>query len=550
MKKQDVDRITTEYLKPIYGFALKRCRNHQDAEDLSQEIALKVYTALLHREDIADVQKFVWAVAHNCLANYYRDSRKASLGLPLQELADRLDDGMDLAADLAKQSETEKLRTELAHLSALQRKIVIAYYYENKKQYQIAEALGIPLGTVKWHLFEAKKELKRGMETMREHSDLKFNPIHFSEIGTNGIIGDNGTNQNYFKTSLPQNIVYAVWKSAKTANEIADDLGVSPVYVESEAELLEYYGFLTKRGERYLCSILLDEPSEEIVALQNEMYEKTAGVFANKLFDALAACDLLNDAGICGGFAGDAPADPAARDRNFMLWALIPFIAASSGEADTSVSFDEVATHRADGGYNICFATVESDESKKIRNIDSINAAYGPYYRESDRINYFQFDSAWSGKRIDSAFLYKERDYLRQLEMILNGGQISPEEAAVLAQEGFVRICGAPDSPHKIALQCLVLNDEATEKRLVAIGDRIKEKHKAEFAHYIERYCDAVLSETPDHLKKLRAYELQFCIFGDKRFVTNCLCALVRSGKLKAPTEEQKSALSKIIIRK
>ena len=551
MKKQDADRITTEYLKPIYGFALKRCRNAQDAEDLSQEIALKVYTALLRRDDIADAQKFVWAVAHNCLANYYRRSRKASIGISLQEIADRIDDGTDLAADLARHAETEKLRTEIAHLSALQRSIVIAYYYENQKQNQIADALGIPLGTVKWHLFEAKKELKRGMETMREHSELQFNPVHFSEIGTNGIIGDNGTNQTYFKTTLPQNIVYAVWKSAKTVNEIADALGVSPVYVESEAALLESYGFLTKQGDRYLCNLLLDEASEEIVALQNEMYEKTADVFANELYDALVKADLLHDAGILGGFAGGAaPSDPAARDLNFMLWALIPYIAASSGEADTSVSFDEVATRRADGGYNICFATVESDALKKTRNIDSINAAYGPYYRESDRINYVQFDSEWSGKRIDSAFLYKERDYLRLLEDVINDVAISPEEAAVLAQEGFIRLCDAPDSPHIIALQCLMLNDAATEERLVAIGDRIKEKHKAAFAPYIRRYCDALLAETPAHLKKLRAYELQFCVFGDKRFVTNCLCALVRNGKLKAPAEEQKPALSKLILRK
>ena len=38
MTKQDVERITTEYLRPVYGFALKRCRNFHDAEDLTQDI--------------------------------------------------------------------------------------------------------------------------------------------------------------------------------------------------------------------------------------------------------------------------------------------------------------------------------------------------------------------------------------------------------------------------------------------------------------------------------------------------------------------------------
>ncbi len=70
MNKQDAERITIEYLKPVYGFALKRCRSLQDAEDLSQDIVLRIFTALLKREDIVDVQKYVWTIAHNCLTNY------------------------------------------------------------------------------------------------------------------------------------------------------------------------------------------------------------------------------------------------------------------------------------------------------------------------------------------------------------------------------------------------------------------------------------------------------------------------------------------------
>ena len=65
MNKQDAERITTEYLKPVYGFALKRCRSLQDAEDLSQDIVLRIFTALLKREDIVDVQKYVWTIALN-----------------------------------------------------------------------------------------------------------------------------------------------------------------------------------------------------------------------------------------------------------------------------------------------------------------------------------------------------------------------------------------------------------------------------------------------------------------------------------------------------
>ena len=38
MNRKDVENIITEYVKPVYGFALKRCKSQEDAEDLAQEI--------------------------------------------------------------------------------------------------------------------------------------------------------------------------------------------------------------------------------------------------------------------------------------------------------------------------------------------------------------------------------------------------------------------------------------------------------------------------------------------------------------------------------
>lgn len=65
MNRQEAEIIITEYLKPIFGFALKRCKNEQDAEDLSQEIVFRAFRALLIKDDIEDAGKFIWAIAHN-----------------------------------------------------------------------------------------------------------------------------------------------------------------------------------------------------------------------------------------------------------------------------------------------------------------------------------------------------------------------------------------------------------------------------------------------------------------------------------------------------
>ena len=119
MNRQDVEKIITEYLKPIFGFALKRCKSIHDAEDLSQEIAIRAFRALIIKDDIADMGKFIWTVAHNTLSNYYRDAAKSMVGVSIDEVAELI---ADPYSELDTDDNTEaihRLQTEIAYLSKL-----------------------------------------------------------------------------------------------------------------------------------------------------------------------------------------------------------------------------------------------------------------------------------------------------------------------------------------------------------------------------------------------------------------------------------------------
>lgn len=145
VKRQDAENIITEYLKPVFGFALKRCKTMHDAEDLSQEIILRAFHALLCKDDIESYDKFIWTVAHNALSNYYRESARSIIGVPIDEAADVIGEA-DLSLDDAEDVDfSHRLQAEIAYLSKLQRRIVIAYYFENRKQADIAKELDIPL---------------------------------------------------------------------------------------------------------------------------------------------------------------------------------------------------------------------------------------------------------------------------------------------------------------------------------------------------------------------------------------------------------------------
>ena len=552
MNRQDVEKTITEYLKPVFGFALKRCRSIHDAEDLSQEIAARAFRALLVRDDVADLGKFIWTVAHNTLSNYYRDTAKSMAGISVDEAAELL---ADPHAGPEADDHTEaihRLRTEIAYLSRLQRRIVIAYYFENRKQADIAAELGIPAGTVKWHLFEAKKELKRGMDTMRKAGDLKFNPITFRSCGINGSAGTKSP-EEFFRSALAQNICYCVRNTAKTINEMADDLGVSPVYVETEVDFLEEYGFLRAQKDRYIVNFIISEPTAELLTMQNDLYRQAAELFANDLYDELTASGLLDHPAILCGQT-DRPislTDSPQADPNFILWALIPYITAQSGEKlrDRRISFEEVATLRPDGAHNIYHATVMADEPVLPEDYVDMNNWCGPMWNGHGRHILWQIDSEWSDRGGHQGFQYQEDAkrvlslYQKELEE-----RLSKDEYAWLAERGFIKTNGDYDGRFKSAWQIVVLAGSDIRDQLLAIGERIKAKHQAAFDALKAPYAKAVLESVPAHLRKVKEYELQFVFHADGWFLLHCITTLLKNGKLKEPTEGQRRSLTTLIV--
>lgn len=539
MTKETVERIIEGQIQPIFGFCLKKCANLQDAEDLTQEISFKAFKTLRIREDIEDVQKFIWTIAHNALANYYRaKGRHAYVSVETMENVSI--DSADAAERLIEKETCERLQREIAYLSKLQRRIVIAYYYENKTQEDIASELEIPIGTVKWHLFEAKKELKRSMETVRTTNQLKFNPIKFSSMGLNGNVGTMGGTQNFFRSSLSQNIAYCVYRQAKSVHDIADALGVSPVYIESEVDFLEEYGYLIKKDNKYLANLLIEDPEDanggEIIKLHDEMYEKAAKLFANALYDELTSDGALDWEDIDCLYK---------EDRNYLLWALIPYIAACSAEegVEAKIKFEEVATLRPDGAHNIGTASVDSLKWKAMRYYDKMQQWCGPCWCGNADWIMWGFKSEWSTDREMEYWNQYDQKTLGQLHRIATGDFISEDECASLVERGFITV-----KEGKPIFTLVHVTSKATKEHLLEIGRKIKREQADVLSALKEPFYKAVMAITPKHLKKVQEYQMQYIFHADGWFLLYCLKELLSNGKLQLPTEEQRKSISMLHI--
>lgn len=539
MKSHQAEKTVTEYLKKVYGFALGKTASLQDAEDLTQEIALKLYSSLLVR-DVDNMNAFVWTVAHNTLANYYRSKAKRSIGIPIIAMEDILSSNDDLVDNIIESEMINKLQNEIAYLSKIQRRIIIMYYYEGKKQRDIANVLSIPVGTVKWHLFNAKQEMKKGMETMRNVSELKFNPIKFTLMGLSGSVGTMGGTSSFLRSTLSQNIAYCAYREGKTINEIAECLGVSPVYIESEVDFLEEYGFLIKKDDKYLTNMIIDEPDDDTIEnfkLQEEMYTRATELITNDLFDVLKKSDLLTSDKI---YYPDG-------DKNFLAWGLLLYLLAWSNEGfNEDIKFDEVATIRKDGGKNIAYAGFVNDSGPKPKYLESMQKFCGPMWNGmqngKENILLWQYNSEWSSRDLYDYNKDIERD-LKLLYRFTNGERLSIDEYTFMLQKGYIK-----KANEGFELAIIWLKDGEIRRQLIELCNKIRLKHNEELAPLKDKYCKAIIEKKPIQVRKMQAYGLQHVLYSDGWFLLYSIKELLNSGKLKLPAEHQKLSLSTLIM--
>ena len=159
--QESFEELYRRYARAIFSLALDRFRDHGRSEDAVQDVfALLWRVAGNYRIEVGPGAPWLYTVARNAIATMQRKRRD----LPA-ELADEpsLDAGPDERAEAAWQS--FRVHRAVETLPAHQRQVVELGYWDHLTQSEIAERLGIPIGTVKTR---TRAALKRLAETLRE----------------------------------------------------------------------------------------------------------------------------------------------------------------------------------------------------------------------------------------------------------------------------------------------------------------------------------------------------------------------------------------------
>ena len=288
MDKEKSDKLIAEAAKTIFSYCRARTNSKEDAEDLSQDIILKL---LRTRETLRDDKAFygfMWTIAGNVCKEWYK-KRKKIIECELDESIS--DDSTPLIELIEKESDLKLLYRELGLLTEQYRKVIIQYYFNEYKVSDISKSLNISESMVKFLLFKSRKILKEGMNMERTKGDLNFNPINMSI----GIIGPTSVEDRHSiwnivnDNLIAQNILFACYNDRCTAEEISLQIGVAVPYFEKDLKKLCEKELLIQKGGKYETNIVIftkefsQESNEKRLPIQHEL-AKIIDKFINERF--------------------------------------------------------------------------------------------------------------------------------------------------------------------------------------------------------------------------------------------------------------------------
>ncbi len=164
--RQMVDHLGQRVYSVAYHFSLKR----EDAEELSQEIFLKIFENLHRFDGSYPLVAWVVSLARNlCIDRYRRKKRERSFRFVSDEaVAPLLTSGDDPAAEALRKERTKLLFWAMGEIPEDLAEILILRDLEGLAYEEIGKALDLPDGTVKSRLFRARAEVARKVRERHE----------------------------------------------------------------------------------------------------------------------------------------------------------------------------------------------------------------------------------------------------------------------------------------------------------------------------------------------------------------------------------------------
>jgi RNA polymerase sigma-70 factor (ECF subfamily) len=151
--------LVERYERAVYHLAFRTLRDVEEAKDACQEAWLKAYRALGSFRPGAKFSTWIFTICYRVCCDRLA-KRKRFTG---EEPPDLADPGAGPERLYEAAEEAARLRAAIEALPEKYRVVITLFHLQGKQYDEIAAVLGLPLGTVKTHLFRAKDALRTAL---------------------------------------------------------------------------------------------------------------------------------------------------------------------------------------------------------------------------------------------------------------------------------------------------------------------------------------------------------------------------------------------------
>lgn len=167
-----MDEILRRYKNPLFRFAQRLCRNKEEAEDIAQEVFLRVHQFRLRYTPSGKFSTWIFSIAHNLFLENFRKQKWQVLW---PRKADDPDDPVEFASPTLSAAEeferhdlAENVKRCIQGLPFLQKEALILREYEQMSYEEIAVVLNKSQGTVKTLIHRALENLQNRLLSLAE----------------------------------------------------------------------------------------------------------------------------------------------------------------------------------------------------------------------------------------------------------------------------------------------------------------------------------------------------------------------------------------------
>jgi RNA polymerase sigma-70 factor, ECF subfamily len=184
------EQIVRQHWRKVFNVAYKFVGSHEQAEDLTQDIFLKIFRSLDTFDRRANFQTWLISVSRNLCIDHYRSVRKERQTIDRDVPAEDLSPASATASPLAELENRDlaaMLRQALAALPLSLRSAVLLRDIQELSYLEIAERLHLPEGTVKSRINRGRKELARQILRLRAEAGERRGDAREPARGRTGV---------------------------------------------------------------------------------------------------------------------------------------------------------------------------------------------------------------------------------------------------------------------------------------------------------------------------------------------------------------------------